>query len=66
MLEAISHGGKKIQLVPHGKFSAYKFQFVPGGELPAELSGIFLEERSAKIALSRYLEKTAPKKDAKR
>lgn len=62
----MSHGGKKIQLIPDGRYAVYRFQFVPGGELPAELSGIFLEERSAKIALSRYLEKTAPKKDAKR
>ena len=66
MLEAMSHGGKKIQLVLDKKFTAYRFQFVPGGELPQELAGLFMEEKSAKIALSRYLEKTAPKKNAER
>jgi len=66
MIEAKTHGGKTIQLIPDRRHTAYKFQFVPGGELPEDLSGIFMDERAAKVALARYLERTKPKENAKR
>jgi hypothetical protein len=66
MIEAVSHGGKKIQLVLDKRHAAYKFQFNPGGELPEDLSGLFMDERNAKIALARYLDRTKPKKNAER
>jgi len=64
LIEAMSHGGKKIQAILDKKYAAYRFQFVPGGELPEELSGLFMDERNVKTALARYLEKTKSKKNA--
>lgn len=61
MIEAITPGGKTVKAVRDLKTAAYKFQFVPGGELPEELTGIFTDERSAKVALARYLEKAINK-----
>lgn len=64
MIEAVTPNGKKIQAIRDKRFATYIFQFVPGGQLPEELTGQFVDERHAKIALARYLEKVASKKNA--
>lgn len=64
MIEAVTPNGKKIQVILDKRYATYRFQFVPGGELPEELTGQFVDERNAKIALARYLEKIKSKKNA--
>ena len=63
MIEAITPNGKKIEAV-RNKTGVYKFQFTSGGELPEELSGIFVDERNVKIALARYIDRINKKKNA--
>lgn len=62
MIDTVTEGGKKIQLVVDSKSALYRFQFVPGGELPQELSGLFTQEKYAIMALNRYLSKNKDKK----
>ena len=61
MIEHITAGGKKLELVVDSKSALYRFQFVPGGELPQELSGLFTQERYATAALNSYLDRIKEK-----
>lgn len=51
-----TEGGKEIRLrqMDTGK---YEIIFYPGGELPSELKGTFTDERTATIAVNKYLAK---------
>lgn len=66
MIEHITAGGKKLELVVDSKSALYRFQFNPGGELPLELTGLFTNERYATAALNKYVarmeEKNGPSK----
>lgn len=60
-----THGGKEVELRVDTRSSLYKFQFTSGGELPVELQGLFTEEKYAKQALTRYLDRTQDRATAK-
>jgi hypothetical protein len=55
-------GGKQITLFICPKTAHIKAQFVPGGELPQELAGLWTSEREADISIIKYLDKTKDKK----
>jgi len=57
-----THAGKEIQLVRCPKTAHIKIQFGSGGELPQDLSGLFTDERSAELAVNKYLDNTKPRK----
>jgi hypothetical protein len=53
--EFFTKGGKEVKAV-HDKIGTFwHIEFVPGGQVPAELKGKFTDENSAKQAIKRYL-----------
>jgi len=54
--------GKKIELYIDKQTAHIKLKFVPGGELPDELSGLYTSERMAEKDIVTYLEKVRDKK----
>lgn len=56
-----THGDKKIHLIIDPKTAHIKLKFSNGGEMPAELAGLFTSEREAEFAVNLYLDKTKPK-----
>ena len=66
MIEVTTPGGKVLQAIRDKRHAAFKFQFASGGELPEQLTGIFLDERAVKQAISQYLAKDKVKKNAER
>jgi len=54
--------GKKIELFIDPKTAHIKLKFVPGGELPEELTGLYTSERSAEKDILFYLERVKEKK----
>jgi hypothetical protein len=53
--------GKRIDLYRDKKTSQIRIQFNPGGELPAELEGIFTSEIEAENTINMYLAKKSKK-----
>lgn len=49
--------GKRIELFIDPKTAHVRIKFVPGGELPEELSGLFTSERAASSSIMQYLGK---------
>lgn len=54
--------GKKIELITDPKTAHIKVQFVPGGQLPDELSGLYTSERAAEIDVLIYLDRIKDRK----
>jgi hypothetical protein len=54
--------GKKIELFRDIKTTLIRLKFVPGGELPEELSGLYKSERDAEKDILFYLERVKDKK----
>lgn len=53
--------GKRIEMFILPNTQHFKIKFVPGGELPEELSGLFTSIRDASNAILCYLDKDSPK-----
>ncbi len=53
-------GGKTVATFREPKNCHIKIKFVPGGELPEELSGLFTTEKLADQAIKHYIEKSTP------
>lgn len=60
-MEHVLDSGKKLQLVTEPRSHLKKWQFVPGGELPRELQGLFTQDKYATQALALYLDRTKSK-----
>lgn len=58
----MSHGGKEIHLFICPKTAHIRIKFVPGGELPEELSGVYTSEEFATKDITKYLDKTKERK----
>jgi hypothetical protein len=58
-------GGKTIQLKYKEGSALIKVEFATGGELPADLSGLFTDEAAANTAVLKYLDRTSKKKSEK-
>ena len=58
-------GGKEIQVFIDPKTAHCKIQFVPGGELPQELAGLYTSAAMADIAVNAYLLRSADTKAKK-
>ncbi len=41
-LMGTTYGGKKLMLAKHPTYAGYYFKFVPGGQLPQMLDGVWL------------------------
>lgn len=54
--------GKKIELFIDTKTALIRLKFVPGGELPEELTGLYNSERAAEKDILFYLERVKEKK----
>lgn len=48
-------GGKQVKVRHDEQGSFWHIEFVPGGQLPAELSGKYTTEHDAKLAVELYL-----------
>lgn len=48
--------GKEVSTFVCPKTSLYRIKFVPGGELPAQLSGLYTSETLADQAIQEYIE----------
>lgn len=55
MNEFVTKGGKRINAVLDKKTHLYSIQFVPGGELPSELKGVFTSVHRAEQEIINYL-----------
>lgn len=64
MSEFVTPNGKEINIVRDPRNAMFKIQFASGGELPQVLSGIYTNERLAKIAVIDYID-GLPKKQVK-
>lgn len=64
MSEFVTPNGKEINIVRDPRSAMFKIQFASGGELPQVLSGIYTNERLAKIAVLDYID-GLPKKVVK-
>lgn len=62
MKSFITHGGKEIQLFICPKTAHIRIKFIPGGELPEELTGLYTSEHFAELDINRYLDKTKNRK----
>ena len=62
MISFTSNGGKEIQLFICPKTAHIRIKFVPGGELPEELSGLYTSEKAASNDIIKYLDKTKDRK----
>jgi len=51
----VTPNGKEIQIINAAGTGHYKVQFAKGGELPAELDGLFTSSAVAEIAVRNYL-----------
>lgn len=64
-LVGTTQGGKKLYISKHPNNAGYYFKFVPGGQLPKDLNGLWLTfhvaERQAKVYLANDAEKAAAK-----
>jgi len=51
--------GKKIEMFIEPKTNQIKLKFVPGGQMPEELMGIYTSETAAEKDVIKYLDKTS-------
>lgn len=57
----ITAGGKTVDTFVDKKSGLFRVKFVPGGELPVELSGLYTSNKTADIAIKNYIERNKPK-----
>jgi hypothetical protein len=57
-----TEAGKKIEMFIEQKTAQIKLKFVPGGQLPEELTGIYTSEAAAEKDIRKYLEKAKESK----
>jgi len=55
--------GKKIAIFNAPNTSMYAIKFIPGGELPQELEGLFTSPTEATLVVHRYLAHNKNKKE---
>lgn len=51
-----TEAGKKIEMYIDPKTAHIKLKFVPGGQMPEELLGVYTSERAAEKDVLKYLE----------
>ena len=63
MKSFVTPNGKTIQLVRDPRTFHIMIQFAEGGELPEVLQGLFTHEKTAEIAINKYLDTKTKKKN---
>lgn len=48
-------GGKKLYMCKHPTYAGYYFKFVPGGQIPANIDGVWLTAHEGKKQAELYL-----------
>ena len=57
-----TEAGKRIEMFIEPRTAQIRLKFVPGGQMPEELTGIYTSEGAAEKDIIKYLEKTKESK----